>query len=323
MKRIFLKKTVSLFLAVIVAILCIPMAVVKTDATTEGRYTYIITDDGAVITKVDIDSRGEITVPDRLGGYDVTRIGNEAFRGCEYIYSIIIPESVTTIGIMAFYKCTRLKRITVAEDNIAYRSVDGVLFTKDGENLVCYPAGKEDAEYSVPDSVKAIGGHAFAWCNGLERVAIPDSVASIGAGAFYYCKNISDINIPQSVTVIETTVFFGCSGITDISIPEGVTEIHSQAFSYCTGITAIVIPDSITKLGNAFMHCTALGNIAIPDHVIDIDRHVIYGTAYYNDLSNWDHGVLYLGKHLLCADETIKGDYSVKEDTVNIANYAF
>ncbi len=323
MKRIRMKKSVSLFLAVVMAMLCIPMTVIEASATTEGRFTYVITDGGAIITKVDNNSRGEIVVPDSLGGYPVNRIGNEAFRGCEYIYHITIPDSVTSIGILAFYECTRLKKITVTEGNPAYKSVDGVLFTIDGETIVCYPTGRTDAEYSVPADVRTIGSHSFAWCSSLKDITIPDSVKSIGSSAFYYCIGLSEITVPEGVEVIEDFVFFGCSGLVDVIIPEGVTEIKTQAFSYCTGITDIVIPGSVKILRTAFSHCTSLENINVPDTVADIDQYVIYNTAYYNDPSNWDNGVLYIGKHLITADGTVNGEYTVKDGTLTIANSAF
>ncbi|MBE6708069.1 MAG: hypothetical protein E7578_02350 [Ruminococcaceae bacterium] len=323
MKRIRMKKSVSLFLAVVMVILCIPMTVIETSAMTEGRFTYVITDGGAIITKVDNNSKGEIVVPDSLGGYPVNRIGSEAFRGCEYIYHITIPDSVTSIGMLAFYECTRLKKITVTEGNPAYKSVDGVLFTIDGETIVCYPAGRTDAEYSVPADVRTVGDHAFAWCSSLKDITIPDSVKSIGSSAFYYCTGLSEITVPEGVEVIEEFVFFGCSGLVDVIIPEGVTEIKTQAFSYCTGITDVVIPDSVKSLGSAFSHCTSLENINVPDTVTDIDQYVIYNTAYYNDPLNWDNGVLYIGKHLITADGTVNGEYTVKDGTLNIANSAF
>ena len=194
-----------------------------------------------------------ITIPD-----SVTSIGSYAFYYCESLTSITIPDSVTSIGYGVFYGCTRLTSIDVASDNENYTSVNGVLFNKDKTEIICYPAGKTDKSYTIPNSVTWIGRYAFIDCTSLTSITIPDSVTSIGDSAFKDCSSLTSITIPFGVTSIRNSTFYGCSSLTSITIPNGVTSIGDSAFSGCTSLTSITIPDSVTWIGDRAFEGTAL-----------------------------------------------------------------
>ncbi len=152
-----------------------------------------------------------VTIPD-----SVTDIGNFAFSGCTSLTSVTIPDSVTSIGDEAFYDCTGLTEIQVSTGNTAYSSKNGVLFNKDETDLICYPAGKTETSYKIPNSVTSIGYSAFYNCSSLTSVTIPDSVTSIGDDAFYGCTGLTSVTIPDSVTSIGELAFSGCTGLTDV-----------------------------------------------------------------------------------------------------------
>ena len=104
-----------------------------------------------------------------------------------------IPDSVTTIGDFAFEDCTSLTSIEVDSDNAAYKSIDGILYTKDGSTLIVCPAGTTLTSVTIPDSVTTITGYAFHGCTSLTSVTIPDSVTWIGWDAFFDCTSLATV----------------------------------------------------------------------------------------------------------------------------------
>ncbi|MCM8871999.1 MAG: leucine-rich repeat domain-containing protein [Paludibacteraceae bacterium] len=225
-----------------------------------------------------------ITIPN-----SVTSIGIWAFIGCDNletadinsqaafnIYfnhkltSIILGDDITSIGSSAFNDYTRLTSINVAEDNLNYASIDGVLYSKDKKTLIKCPDGKTGS-VTIPNSVTSVGEEAFRGCTGLTSVTIPNSVTSIGFWAFLDCTGLTSITIPNSVTSIGNSAFYRCTGLTSVTISNSVTSIGSSVFSGCTGLTSVTIPNSVTSIGElAFYDCTGLTSITIPNSVTSI-----------------------------------------------------
>lgn len=125
-------------------------------------------------------------------GSGVTSIGDTAFKGCDNLTSITIPASVANIGIFAF-NIERLISIDVDVDNQNYSSEDGVLFDKEKATIICYPHGKTETSYEIPDGVTSIRYYAFHGCN-LTSITIPASVTSIQSQVFRFSNNLTSIN---------------------------------------------------------------------------------------------------------------------------------
>ena len=143
-------------------------------------------------------------------------LGVSAFSGCENLMSISIPANVADIQSIAFAGCKKLTSIEVDSNNENYSSINGVLFDKNITELVCYPAGKNDASYTVPNTVKSFAYGSFYDCENLTSVIIPNGVTSIGGASFWNCKNLKSIVIPKSVTKIDLFSFNGCESLKDI-----------------------------------------------------------------------------------------------------------
>ena len=139
----------------------------------------------------------------------MTTIREYAFGFCSSLTSVNIPDSVTYIEAYAFYSCSSLQRFSVDDQNPSYCSVDDVLFNKAMTTLIQYPAEKLDSNYSIPDSVTAIGASAFGFCSSLTSVSIPDGVTHIGSNAFSHCSSLTGVRIPSSVTYIGNYAFYG------------------------------------------------------------------------------------------------------------------
>ena len=168
----------------------------------------------------------------------ITTIGKTAFYWCSSLISITIPNSVTTIGEEAFSECSSLISINVSENNRYFVSIDGILFTKYLKTLFCYPAGKKENSFSIPDSVTAIGERAFSHCS-LPSIIIPNSVTFIGGGAFHDCYSLTSITIPNSVTTIRGSAFWGCSSLTTATLPKRFKNQKDAIFSWCDKLKSI------------------------------------------------------------------------------------
>ncbi len=207
----------------------------------------------------------------------VTKIGVAAFYFSSGLTSVNIPNGVTSIEITAFRGCTSLKEYIVLEDHPFYKSIEGILFNKDGTKLIAFPFSKSK-NYTIPNSVNTIGYEAFFGCGSLTSVTIPNSVTSIENNAFFNCYGLTSVTFPNSVISIGNSAFSGCKGITYVTIPNSVTTIGNLDFSGCTGLTSINIPNSITTIrSSTFLDCTGLTSVTFPNSLTTIDNGAFLG----------------------------------------------
>ncbi|MDR1725702.1 MAG: leucine-rich repeat protein [Bacteroidales bacterium] len=212
----------------------------------------------------------------------VTEISDYAFMYCSNITSISIPASVITIGSDVFYACTSLASIDVDINNPIYSSVEGIMYNKIQDTLLCCPQMKTGA-IIIPASVKMINGNAFIDCTKLTSVVIGDSVTEIGLAAFQGCNGLTAITIPNSVVTVGSMAFESCSGLIDVSIGKGVTSLGDLVFYGCTSLTIINVDSNnnnyssnegilYNKIRDTLILCPQMksGAITIPNTVLTI-----------------------------------------------------
>ena len=170
--------------------------------------------------------------------YTVTSIGESAFRECNNLTSITIPDSVKSIETKAFYVCEALETIKLPDSII---SIGINAFTNCGALKTI----------KLPDSLTSIGNYAFRW-SGLESIIIPASVTSIGSEAFLGSSALTSVEFAEgsAITTIPIGLFSGCGKLEPIEIPEGVKSIGESAFYHCYSMTTITIPESVTSIRN-------------------------------------------------------------------------
>ena len=179
----------------------------------------------------------------------VTSIGDGAFYDCSSLTSVTIPNSVTSIGEGAFYNCSSLTSMT------------------------------------IPNSVTSIGESTFYGCSSLTSVTIPNSVTSIGEGAFYNCSSLTSITIPNSVTSIGSSAFEDCKSLTSVTISNSVTSIGEKTFYNCSSLTSVTIPNSVKTIGtSAFEGCARLGKISLGTGLEEIAANALAGCTRLYDI---------------------------------------
>ena len=172
--------------------------------------------------------------------------------------TFLIPESVKTIEDEALFKA-RLKSIEVAKNNPDFKSINGVLFSKDGKTLIKLPEGSARESYVVPDGVVTIEKDAFTNSASLTEVVLPDGVKTIGKWAFANCSSLKNIRVPDSVSKIGDNAFAGCVSLTSFVVPKGIEKIAEFTFGLCVSLEEIVVSEGVQKIEPyAFAKCEAL-----------------------------------------------------------------
>lgn len=169
-----------------------------------------------------------INLPDSL-----EKIEYGAFMGCTSLTEIVIPSNVNEIGIAAFSAAPNegkmsLSRIEVAADNESFKSVDGIIFSKDGKKIIAYPPARSEDKFEIPAGVCEMDNGSFQFSSFMS-VTLPEGITDIPDNAFSYCTALKEVKLPSTLKTIGKWGFEACA-FTSIDIPESVTSIDPQAF---------------------------------------------------------------------------------------------
>ena len=234
-----------------------------------GNYTWTYSAQRGKATVKGVSPKtGNIVIPQKLGKYVVTAIGEDAFKNCKGLTSVEMPSTVTSIGKFAFSGCESLAKVEIPT---SVKSVEGGTFQE------C----KSLTSVTMPEGVTNIGYHAFSDCGKLASVTIPPSVTAIGNDAFSGCSGLTSVRIPGNVKRIEEAAFKNCKGLTTLELSKGVTNIAKEVFIGCESLTSVTLPDSVVGIGaRAFSGCANLKRVTIPDGVSSV------GFSAFEDCSN-------------------------------------
>ncbi len=249
--------------------------------------------------------------------YGLKKIGVQSFRGCVELENIELPNSVEYIDEDAFAGC-KFNSVNIP-DELRYLSSsaftcinftfnknknystdkNGVLYNYDKSTIVKFPENSQLTNYVMPDTVKTVGKNSFARTKNLKSITFSQKLEIIESGAFEFC-NIDNVVLPNSLKYIGGRAFSYCENLKKIDIPYGVKYIGDYAFDSCINLIYITIPETV-------------------DYFFDN----LFDTAFYNNKSNWENGMLYIGSHLIKADKSLTGKVYIKEGTKTISEQCF
>lgn len=278
-------------------------------------------------------------------------ISENSLRKPKTLQKIIIPASCEKVGKGCFLDCPALTSFEVKTGNMNYKTSDGSLLSSDGKKLVYVPAGKT-GEYSVPNNVEEIMQSAFSNCKKMTKITIPASVTTIsengeypsfnGSGTHFtvdgsnakFCdkdgllcnksatkllhvpfqydklsKPEDKLTIPTGITEVAQNAAISCY-LKQLDL-NGTKKIGDKAFHSCSALESVAIGKSVEKIGlGAFTNCPK-----VTEFKVDKDN-VKYKA---------DKGVIFtkVGDELLLYPSGKTGEYTVPENTIKIAEFAF
>lgn len=295
----------------------------------------------------------ELTIP-----ASVTSIHEGAFMYCNGLTKITVDEN--NPAFMATDEALFSKdgsQLITYFGNVSYTVPDGVVSIETGAF-----SGVDMEQIALPDSLTKIGECAFAGCTRLQSLTLPAGVAEIGQDAFGNGENLEAIEVndanpvfrsidgvlfqvlpddtqelvyyprtkagaytlPDGVSRIANNAFLGCGGLTGVTFPDSLKRIGDSAFANSAALMAVSIPARVEYIGSrAFSQCAALADVTIESEQALIGMDAFVNTAYMEEEENWDEDVLYIGKYLIKARDTLSGEYAIKPGTVSIGGAAF
>ena len=329
-----------------------PMAALEYDGIPNNEIWYTSTDDsvvepnatnvfGANILSNTYENGKGVIVFDG----PVTKVGSEAFRNCDKLTSVTIPNGVTEIGNYAFYSVNNLQTINIPNS-----------VTKIGYDAFSYCDNLKNI--NLPNSLTKIEFCAFEGCESLTVVTIPENVISIGNMAFRYCDNlkefkgkfavdngrclvvdgklvafatacgVTEYTIPDVVSIIGLWSMAECETLVNLTIPNSVVAIEGYGVRSCGKLSHVTLGDNVTTIGASAFSFSKIESVTIPDSVISInDGNPFLDCDYLKEFkgkfATEDGRALINGDTILAYANASGSVYNIPNSVTTIGDYAF
>jgi hypothetical protein len=160
---------------------------------------------------------------------------------CDNLTSVIIPETVTEMGVSIFQQS---RALTTAGPLGSGCAIEFGWMEEIPANAFMDHIHLEQVE--LPDSIRTIGEKAFLKCSALTCVELPRMLDTIGSQAFEQ-SGLTAVTIPNSVTTIESEAFESCP-LTRLTLGDAVESIGYAAFRYCDELLSVTMPASLGEI---------------------------------------------------------------------------
>jgi len=190
------------------------------------------------ITKVDIEA-------------GCTNIGDNACINMIKLKEVIIPDTVTRIGVYSFQAALSLESINIPA---SVKIIDEGAF----EDI------QELRSLILNEGLESIGNFTFSGCEKLENLILPSTLKDIGRSAFEGCIEVKKIVIPTKIKEIKENTFSNCESLADLTLNEELEKIGKEAFNACTSLETLSIPSKVGEIEmGAFGGCTKMTTITV------------------------------------------------------------
>lgn len=273
-----------------------------------GFWHYGEGDSSIVITKY-TGAEENVVIPSMIAGKKVTEIDRLAFSGNEWVLSVNVPDTVTSVGEYCFAKCENLTAI-YGMKNVEYIGWYAFYNCKNLRSV------------SLGTALQIIEPYAFQYCEKLNGCVFPSTLTGLGERcfentgltsvnvgasvemgkkAFSNCQNLVSASVHTSISGYAfagnknlTTVSIGananigynafeqCSSLKNVSIANGNTgiSIGRGAFAGCSGLVKVSLPSSVRYLeDSSFAGCTSLNQIGLSNRLLKIGRGAFSGCS--------------------------------------------
>ncbi|MBQ8295846.1 MAG: leucine-rich repeat protein [Clostridia bacterium] len=283
--------------------------------------------------------------------YGLREIGVRAFENCKNLKKVILPDTVWTIGENAFYDCEQLEECNMPD---WLMKVGDCAFT--GTKFISNNKYWKVSEYS--NGQIAVGelylGETLVDLRGIEgEYKVKEGTQYINAAALsFHNSEMTDLILPKSLKNAHSLLLEGCKNLKSITMPNGTRytlqeyykaaqseqenggyEEKEEGIQYVGGwgfLSIAVVSgkeccfqEGTTSIGPFAVSGDQLEIIHLPDSIGTIYSTSFLETAYYEKEDNWENGVLYIGKHLISAENLTERGYAVKDGTLTVAYEAF
>lgn len=300
----------------------------------------------------------------------VTSLGDRTFNNCVNLTKITLSEAMgddfvkrpTDASVKnVFAGCDLLTEINVPETSTKLKSVDGIVFSKDGTELISYPVGKTALSYTIPGEVKTIRNRAFQGVHYLTYLSVPATVTLIednafdGAavlkevtfedgqealtigteaktnnnanshGAFHDCDALESLTFPARLSSLGNSTCYYLDSLKRVTFARNslLTTVPYQAFVGCKALTELTLPDNLSEIGEkAFQDCSALTAVRIPDGITTIGNYAFSGCSNLSNVQCSGNSLTSIGNYAFRNCAQLK-NFTVPQSVTSIGTYAF